>query len=130
LGSEILNQIEEVSIDLWIPYKTVVEELMPNAQVVADSFHVMKQINQELYARRKKGSSELAGENVNNKIPEMLAVQRIKAFMKHPNSHFINFYYDLVIERLSAISYMVSSVEPKKREKSSRKIKNQKNKRA
>jgi transposase len=41
LGSEILNQIEEVSIDLWIPYKSVVEELIPNAQVVADRFHVM-----------------------------------------------------------------------------------------
>ncbi|EDX76131.1 Transposase subfamily [Coleofasciculus chthonoplastes PCC 7420] len=25
LGSEILSQIEEVSIDLWKPYKTVVE---------------------------------------------------------------------------------------------------------
>jgi transposase len=54
LGSEILNQIEEVSIDLWVPYKTVVEELIPNAQVVADRFHVMKQINQELDTRRKK----------------------------------------------------------------------------
>jgi transposase len=34
LGSEILNPIEEVSINLWIPYKTVVEELMPNAQSI------------------------------------------------------------------------------------------------
>jgi transposase len=41
LGSEILNQIEEVSIDLWVPYRSVVEELMPNAQVVADRFHIM-----------------------------------------------------------------------------------------
>jgi len=54
LGSEILNQIEEVSIDLWVPYKTIVEELIPYAQVVADRFHVMKQINQELDTRRKK----------------------------------------------------------------------------
>ena len=53
LGSEILNQIEEVSIDLWKPYKTVVEELIPNAQVVADRFHVMSQINKELDDRRK-----------------------------------------------------------------------------
>jgi hypothetical protein len=45
-------------------------------------------------------------------MPEILAVQRIKTFMRHPNGHFINFYYDLVIERLSAISYMVSSVKP------------------
>lgn len=54
LGSEILSQIEEVSIDLWVPYKSVVEELMPNAQVVADRFHVMKQVNEELDCRRKK----------------------------------------------------------------------------
>lgn len=53
LGLEILNQIEEVSIDLWVPYKSLVEELMPNAQVVADRFHVMKQINEELDSRRK-----------------------------------------------------------------------------
>jgi transposase len=54
LGSDILNQIEEVSIDLWVPYKSVVEELMPNAQVVADRFHVMAQINKELDSRRKE----------------------------------------------------------------------------
>ena len=54
LGSAILEQIEEVSIDLWKPYKTVVEELIPNAQIVADRFHVMTQINKELDARRKK----------------------------------------------------------------------------
>ena len=44
----MLEQIEEVSIDLWRPYKNLVEELMPNAQVVADRFHVMKQVNDEL----------------------------------------------------------------------------------
>jgi transposase len=54
LGSEILNQIEEVSIDLWIPYKSVVQELIPNSQVVADRFHVMNQINKELDEQRKK----------------------------------------------------------------------------
>jgi transposase len=46
-GKEVLEQIEEVSIDLWRGYKNVVIELMPNAQVVADRFHVMAQINIE-----------------------------------------------------------------------------------
>ena len=32
-GSEILEQIEEVSIDLWQGYKNVVTQLMPHAQV-------------------------------------------------------------------------------------------------
>jgi transposase len=46
-GVEVLNKIEEVSIDLWSPYKKLVEELMPNANVTADRFHVMKQVNDE-----------------------------------------------------------------------------------
>ena len=54
LGLEVLNQIEEVSIDLWIPYKSLIQEMMPNAQVVADRFHVMKQINNELDEKRKE----------------------------------------------------------------------------
>jgi transposase len=53
-GFEILEQIEEVSIDLWQGYKNLVAELMPNAQVVADRFHVMTQINKELDTQRKR----------------------------------------------------------------------------
>lgn len=52
-GKEVLEQIEEVSIDLWKGYKNLVIALMPNAQVVADRFHVMAQINRELDAERK-----------------------------------------------------------------------------
>ena len=53
-GTEILENIEEVSIDLWTGYKTLVTKLMPNAQVVADRFHVMTQINKELDTQRKR----------------------------------------------------------------------------
>jgi len=49
----VLEQIEEVSIDLWLPYKNLVKELMPSVEVVADRFHVMKQINQELDEQRR-----------------------------------------------------------------------------
>lgn len=58
-GKEVLEQIEEVSIDLWLPYKTLVEKIMPNAQVVADRFHVMKQVNNELDTERKKQKREV-----------------------------------------------------------------------
>jgi len=34
-GSQVLEQIEEVSIDLWQGYKNLVTEMMPNAQVVS-----------------------------------------------------------------------------------------------
>jgi transposase len=53
-GTEVLEQIEEVSIDLWKWYKSLVTELMPQAQVVADRFHVMVQINKELDTQRKQ----------------------------------------------------------------------------
>ncbi len=53
-GTEVLEQIEEVSIDLWKGYKTLVTELIPKAQVVADRFHVMVQINKELDTQRKQ----------------------------------------------------------------------------
>jgi transposase len=52
-GYEILDEIEEVSIDLWKGYKSLVEEIIPKAQVVADRFHVMIQINKELDTERK-----------------------------------------------------------------------------
>jgi transposase len=52
-GTEVLEEIKEVSIDLWQGYKKLVTELMPNAQLVAGRFHVMTQINQELDTQRK-----------------------------------------------------------------------------
>lgn len=53
-GEEVLSQIEEVSIDLWKPYRKVAEKLMPQAEVVADRFHIMKQVNEELDRERKQ----------------------------------------------------------------------------
>ena len=47
-GSEVLDKITEFSIDLWSPYKNLVEELMPYADITADIFHVMQQVNNEL----------------------------------------------------------------------------------
>ena len=52
-GTEVLESIEYVSRDLWKPYKSLVKKLMPNAEVVADRFQVMKQVNQELDRQRK-----------------------------------------------------------------------------
>ncbi|MEG4632246.1 transposase [Microcoleus sp. AR_TQ3_B6] len=46
--------IEEVSRDMWKPYKNVSEALIPQAEVVADRFHVMKQVNEELDGAIKK----------------------------------------------------------------------------
>ena len=57
-GQEVLSQIKEVSIDLWKPYKKVAEKLMPQAIIVADRFHVMKQVNKELDEQRKNSRKE------------------------------------------------------------------------
>jgi len=58
-GTEVWEQIEEVSIDMWRGYKNLVLELMPNAQVVADRFHVMVQVNQELDSQIKQEKRQL-----------------------------------------------------------------------
>lgn len=52
-GEKVLGEIKEVSIDMWKPYKNVAEKLMPQAEIVADRFHVMKQVNEELDRERK-----------------------------------------------------------------------------
>jgi transposase len=57
-GEEVLSQIEKVSVDLWIGYKNVAEKLMPQAQIVADRFHVMKQVTNELDEARKSVKRE------------------------------------------------------------------------
>jgi transposase len=59
-GEEVLSQIEEVSIDLWIGYKNVAEKLRPQAQIVGDRFQVMKQVNNELDEARKAVKREAA----------------------------------------------------------------------
>ncbi|BBD70632.1 transposase [Nostoc commune NIES-4072] len=74
-GVEVLNQIEEVSIDLWSPYKNLVEELMPNANITADRFHVMKQVNDELDTMRKaekKAAMSLDNKSERERILEAL----------------------------------------------------------
>ena len=52
-GVAVLEGIEGVSIDLWKPYHSLVKEMMPNATVVADRFHVTKLLNEELDNQQK-----------------------------------------------------------------------------
>ncbi len=51
-GEDILANIEEVSIDLSGSYRGLVRRLMPTAEIVADRFHVMKLVNQDLNRAR------------------------------------------------------------------------------
>jgi transposase len=47
-GTEILQQIEEVSMDMEKMYKSVAEKLCPNAVITVDRFHVAKILHEEL----------------------------------------------------------------------------------
>jgi transposase len=76
LGSEFLSQIKEVSIDLWTGYKSLVEELMPNVDVTADRFHVMRIVNNELDAARK--AEKKAVEKLKNQKDKEVKMQVIK----------------------------------------------------
>jgi len=51
-GCDVLEQIVEVSIDLSGNYRGLVEKMLPNADIVADRFHVTKLLNQELNIAR------------------------------------------------------------------------------
>jgi len=87
-GVEVLEQIQEVSIDLWLPYKKLVEELMPNANITADRFHVMKQVNDELDAMRKaekRAAIELEDKSEKERILEGLNKSKY-SFIKNEDS--------------------------------------------
>ena len=44
---------------MWKPYKTVAKEVIPQAEIVVDRFHLMKLINEELDKIRKKEKREM-----------------------------------------------------------------------
>jgi transposase len=47
-GREVLEQIEEVSMELAKIYKSIAEKLCPNAVITVDRFHVSKLLHEEL----------------------------------------------------------------------------------
>ena len=53
-GDEVLSQIIEVSIDLSGNYRNLIKKYLPNAEIVADRFHVMKLVNEEFNKARNR----------------------------------------------------------------------------
>ncbi len=76
-GPEVLASIEEVSIDLSGNYRGLVHRMMPNADIVADRFHVMKLVNQELNQARNAFIRQPTD------LPEGVTVEAAKAAMKN-----------------------------------------------
>lgn len=65
-GIEVLEQIEEVSMDLAKIYKSIAEKLCPNAIITVDRFHVSKLLHEELNQGRieqKKTAESLKAES-------------------------------------------------------------------
>lgn len=74
-GDNLLSQIKEVSIDLSGNYRGLVRRMLPNADIVADRFHVMKLVNEELNRARnieKKAINELEDEVKKERLQAIL----------------------------------------------------------
>ena len=54
LSPEQQQAIRVVSMDMWRPYRSFVEQFLPDARIVADRFHVMKQLNEQLSNARRQ----------------------------------------------------------------------------
>jgi transposase len=47
------NQIQVVTMDMWQPYRNAVREVLPQASIIVDKFHVVKMANEALEQVRK-----------------------------------------------------------------------------
>ena len=103
-GTEVLEQIEEVSIDLWKGYKNLVTELIPKAQVVADRFHVMVQINRELDISRKREK------------------RNVEELIKKAKTSSIKAEYEKVLEGLKKSKYVLLKNEENLSEEQANKL--------
>lgn len=54
--------IKIVSMDMWKPYREAVRHKLPHAKIVADRFHVMKQLGQQIDNIRRRIQKNAAGE--------------------------------------------------------------------
>ena len=110
-GIEILENIEEVSIDLWTGYKTLVTELMPNAQVVADRFHVMTQINKELDTQRKREKRKVEDIIKKANATDKLKYEEILAGLKNSKYPLLKNQDKLTQEQLDKL-IQVKNISP------------------
>ena len=73
-GDEILSQIKEVSIDLSGSYRGLIKKVLPNADIVADRFHVMKLVNAELNRARNAEKKAVNSLKDDSKKEELQAI--------------------------------------------------------
>lgn len=54
LSPQEKRAVKVVSMDMWNPYRQAVRRKLPQARIVADRFHVVKQLNHQLNLLRRK----------------------------------------------------------------------------
>ena len=54
LTDEQRAALEEVSMDMWAPYRQAIEAKVPHAQIVADRFHLMQNLNRAVTNARRE----------------------------------------------------------------------------
>lgn len=62
------ENVEKVTLDLCDPYKSFVKDFFPNAQMIADKFHVLRLLTPHINRRRK----EITGDDRKNPIRKLL----------------------------------------------------------
>lgn len=62
------DKVQNVVMDLCSPYKSFVEKFFPNAQIVADKFHVLRLLHPAINRRRK----EITGDKRKNPLRKLL----------------------------------------------------------
>ena len=112
-GTGVLEQIVEVSIDLSGNYKGLVNKILPNADIVADRFHVMKLVNQELNATR---NTVIKG-NVENQDAEKMranaALKSSKYAVLKPEEKLTQLQ-QLKLSEVKAVSPLLASMHQQK----------------
>jgi transposase len=75
-------------MDLSKPYKSIINEVLPDVEIVADRFHVMKQINDELDSKRKeerrKATAEVKKARSKAKKKEKEEIENVLKGSKYP----------------------------------------------
>ena len=105
-GTEVLSKIEEVSIDLSGNYRGLVRRMMPNADIVADRFHVMKVVNQELNQARNAFKRDPTD------LPDDISVDDAKAALKNSKYALLKPKDNLTETQVSKLAE-VKAVSPK-----------------
>jgi transposase len=84
LGETKARGIRLVVMDMWRPFRNVARERVPNADILYDKFHVMKQLHEALDQVRKSEYARLQGEQrryIKGQSATRVAARNVSSFM-------------------------------------------------